>query len=709
MKIDTRELRGFFYSQYFSDGIRTTLGILLPALVLSFLGKFDQGVLISVGALCVSVVDTPGPVIYKRNAMAVCCLCIFLTALATGFARLNVYTLGAAIAILTFVFSMLAVYGTRAAAIGTGSLLMMILMIENSSPAGEVFRYSLIVTAGGVWYLLFSILFFTLRPYRAAQQALGESIMDIVKFLKVKADFYQADTDIDENYSKLVSQQIQVSQHQDAVREQLFKSRVMVRESTNAGRVLVLIFIDLVDLYEQILATHYDYGQLRNKFGASGILTEISELLYKMAQELENTGFAVLSNRRRHDVHDFIPELEQLKIRIDTEAEAGNLVLKKILINLRDLAENIRHISNYYNSKSSKVLTRASPDVEYSKFVTHQDYAPQVYLDNLSFSSASFRHAVRVSLACIIGFVISRLFVHGHHSYWVLLTIVVILKPGFSLSRQRNYQRLIGTICGGLVGVSLLLLIHNKDVLFIVLIVLMIATYSFIRLNYVVAVIFTTPYVLILFKFLGVGQLSLVEERVIDTIIGSAIAFAAIYLILPRWEFEDIKEHVAKLIYANTNYLAKIAETLAGKPVDEVDYKLARKDVYVKSGNVSAMFERMATEPKSKQRKLKELHRFIVLSHILSSYLANLASDIFAKKLHNARAENIRLIRKSITILNDDSRKLGGKTIDFAPGKTELPPDKSELTPDEALLKEQLGFVNKISYDIDKVTNEIMV
>ncbi|MBS1504090.1 MAG: FUSC family protein, partial [Bacteroidetes bacterium] len=573
----------------------------------------------------------------------------------------------------------------------------------------EVFRYSLVVTAGGVWYLLFSILFFTLRPYRAAQQALGESIMDIVKFLKVKADFYQTGTDIDANYRKLVSQQIQVSQHQDAVREQLFKSRVMVRESTNAGRVLVLIFIDLVDLYEQILATHYDYGRLRNKFGASGILTEISELLYKMAQELENTGFAVLSNRRRHDVHDFIPELEQLKIRIDTEAQAGNLVLKKILINLRDLAENIRHISNYYNSKSSKVLTRASQDVEYSKFVTHQDYAPQVYLDNLSFSSASFRHAVRVSLACIIGFIISKLFVHGHHSYWVLLTIVVILKPGFSLSRQRNYQRLIGTICGGLVGVSLLLLIHNKDILFIVLIVLMIATYSFIRLNYVVAVIFTTPYVLILFKFLGVGQLSLVEERVIDTVIGSAIAFAAIYLILPRWEFEDIKEHVAKLIYANTNYLAKIAETLAGKPADEVDYKLARKDVYVKSGNVSAMFERMATEPKSKQRKLKELHRFIVLSHILSSYLANLASDIFAKKLHSARAENIRLIRKSITILNDDSRKLGGKTIDFAPGKTELPPDKSELTPDEALLKEQLEFVNKISYDIDRVTNEIMV
>src|SRR3569832_2199599 len=106
---------------------------------------------------------------------------------------------------------------------------------------------------GGIWYLAFSVLFFSIRPYRAAQQALGDRLLDVVKFLRIKADFYLPDTDIDENYRKLVSHQIQVSQHQDGIRELLFRSRVMVRESTNASRVLVLIFIDLVDLYEQIL------------------------------------------------------------------------------------------------------------------------------------------------------------------------------------------------------------------------------------------------------------------------------------------------------------------------------------------------------------------------------------------------------------------------------------------------------------------------
>jgi YccS/YhfK family integral membrane protein len=710
MNTRSREIKSFFYSQYFSDGLRISLGILLPSLILAQFHKFDLGLTLSLGALCVSVVDIPGPLIYKRNAMAVCILCIFLVAVATGFARSNVFTLAAEITIISFLFSMLTVYGNRAAAIGTGALLMMIFMVEKATDPGQVLGYSLIVSAGGVWYMLFSVLFFTLRPYRAAQQALGESIMDVVKFLKIKADFYSPYTDIDENYRKLVSQQIQVSQHQDAVRELLFKSRVMVKESTNASRVLVLSFIDLVDLFEQILATHYDYSQIRKRFGNTGILNDIASLLHRMAHELENIGYAVLSNRRYYHSHDFNVELEQLKRKIDELAETGtsNLVLKKILINLRNLNQSINNIFNYYNSRSSKNLIDRPQDVEYSKFVTHQDYAPQIFFDNLSFSSASFRHAVRVSLACLAGFIIARLLFLGHHSYWVLLTIIVILKPGFSLSKQRNYQRLIGTICGGVIGVLILKFIPNKEVQFIFFIVFMMGTYSFTRRNYVVSVIFMTPYVLILFKFLGISQISLVEERIIDTLIGSTIAFIAIYLIFPTWEFEQVRENLQQVIYANANYLVKIAESITGRPVSVTDYKLARKDIYVKSANLSAMFERMTSEPKSKQRKIKEIHKFVVLSHILSSYLANLASGISEKNLHKTQPENLKLIRKSIAVLNDSNKKLGGKTIDFAIEKTNPPEGKQELSADEALLKEQLEFVNKISNDIAKVTDNIL-
>jgi uncharacterized membrane protein YccC len=240
------------------------------------------------------------------------------------------------------------------------------------------------------------------------------------------------------------------------------------------------------------------------------------------------------------------------------------------------------------------------------------------------------------------------------------------------------------------------------------MIVFMIGTYSFTRLNYVVSVIFTTPYVLILFRFLGVGHLDLVEERIIDTAIGSSLSFLAIYLIFPTWEFEQVQEDLRNVIHANVNYLVKIAETITGRQVTTTDYKLARKDIYVKSANLSATFERMASEPKSKQRKIKEIHKFVVLSHILSSYLANLASGISEKNLHQTQPENLRLIRKSIAVLNDSTKKLGGDPVDLVVEKTNSSEEKKELRADEALLNEQLGFVNKISYDIAKVTDNIL-
>jgi uncharacterized membrane protein YccC len=731
MNVQTREIKSFFYSQYFSDGLRISLGILLPTLILTQFNMFDTGLTLSLGALCICVVDTPGPTMHKRNAMAICNGLIFGIAVITGFARLNLYTLGAEIVIFSFLFSMFTVYGNRAASVGTACLLIMIFMMDKAIKPEDVVSYSATILAGGVWYMLQSLLFFRIRPYRAAQQALGENMIDVVKFLRIKADFYKADTNIDDNYRKLVSQQIQVSQHQDIVREILFKSRVTVKESTYASRILVITFVDLVDLFEQIMATHYDYKDIHEKFGNTGVLEEIAGLLYRIADELDNIGFAILSDTRYKHRPDFQKDLEQLKIKIDEAAKnnpaTSNLVLKKILINLRDLNQRITDVFNYYHSESSKMLLENRKDIiEYSKFVTHQDYTPRLFLDNLSFTSAAFKHALRVSLVCIFGFIITksaevlvfadyitgRKLVFGHHSYWVLLTIIVILKTGYSLSKQRNVQRLIGTIVGGIIGVLILVFVHNTIVQFVFLVIFMMGAYSFQRLNYVTSVILMTPYVLILFKFLGVGHLNIAQERIVDTIIGSVIAFIASYVLFPSWESDLITDNLRDVVYANTHYLKQIAESMNGTSINPTEYRLSRKEVYVTSANLSAAFERMTSEPKSKQKKSKEVHKFVVLNHILSSFLATVAATALSGKVGSKpHPDHLKLTRKSIAVLNETSKKLNGKTVEFVSDKpvanatSEIP---IELTADEKLLKEQLGFINKIVNDIAKVTDNYL-
>jgi uncharacterized membrane protein YccC len=624
---------------------------------------------------------------------------------------------------------MFTVYGTRATSVGTASLLVMIFMMDRALPPDQILIYSTEILLGGVWYMVMSLVFFGIRPYRAAQQAIAENIGDVVKFLRIKADFYLPQTDIEENYKKLVSQQIQVSQHQDIIRELLFKSRVVVRESTHASRVLVLTFVDLIDMFEQIMATHYDYGEIRKTFAGTDILEDVAHIIHKLANELDNIGYAILAHTRYSRMHDFNPDLEQLKNKIDeigkNDTSVSNMVLKKILINLRDMNTKVTDIFKYYNSKSSAVLLSKTKGIEYSRFVTHQDYAPHIFIDNLTLKSSSFKHALRVCIACIAGFMITKSSglpdlvnkitgrnIHfGHHSYWVLLTTIVILKPGFSLSKQRNFERLFGTIIGGLVGVVVLTFVHNRTVEVIFLMLFMLGAYSFLRVNYIIAIIFMTPYVLILFKFLGVGHLNVAEERVADTIIGSVIAFISSYLLFPSWESDLLRKNIYEVLDANICYLVKVAEGILGRTVSVTEYKLARKDVYVKSANLSAAFERMTSEPRSKQRKSKEVHKFVVLNHILSSYIATIASGITGKDLQRSKPENLKTIRRSIAVLNESSKKLGGVAIEVPAdlsGSSMVPaPEKQELSTDEKLVGEQLSFIYKISNDIAKVADDI--
>ncbi|OOQ62287.1 FUSC family protein [Mucilaginibacter pedocola] len=714
MNSHQREIKSFFYSQYFSDGLRITAGILTPSLVALQLGDFELGLTMSLGALCICTIDSPGPVQHKRNAMAIANGLLFAVSLITGFARLNVFTLGLEITVFSFLFSMLTVYGNRAASVGTSALLIMIFMMDKAVPPPELPIFCATILMGGLWYMIFSLIFFGIRPYRAAQQTLGENVADVARFLRLKADFYRVETDIDDNYRRLVLQQISVSNHQDAVREMLFKSRLMVKESTGASRILVLTFIGLVDMFEQIMATHYDYRHIREKYAHTGVLEEIADFLYTLADDLDNIGFAVLANTRPEKLSGLNAKLELLKQKID-EVDikfpgTSNLVLKKILINLRDVSKSVSNIYKYYHSKASDLLMNDTREVEYSKFVTHQDFAPHIFWDNFTLSSATFKHALRVCLVCLVGFVTAKFIAPGQHSYWVLLTIIVILKPGFSLSKQRNYQRLIGTIAGGAIGILILTYIPNATVQFVFLVVLMMGTYSFLRLNYVVSVTFMTPFVLILFKFLSVGNV--VQERIIDTLIGSTIALIASYLIFPTWEFEQIQHDLKAVITANIAYLQKVSESIAGKPVAITDYKLARKDVYVQSANLSATFERMTSEPKSKQRNIKDIHKFVVLNHILTSYTANIASTLIRTAPQFPHADLLKLVKRSMAVLKETNKKISGEISD-APAKPAEGVKTAEtpstlLSADDALMKEQLGFINKITVDIAKVTETIL-
>lgn len=702
----TREIKSFIFSQYFSDGLRITFGVLLPSLIFYQLDLLQTGLTISLGALCVSIVDNPGPVVHKRNGMLFCNLFVFITAILTGLINRNPLFVGLEIVILCFFYSMFSVYGNRASSVGTAALIIMVFTIdEDVIVSSGIWWHSLYILSGGIWYMLLSLALSQIRPYRLAQQDLGECIREVAQFVRLKADFYDLNTDYDENYRKLVAQQVLVHQHQDTVRELLFKSRLMVKESTHAGRLLILVFVDIVDLFEQTMATHYDYQVIRNAYGKTEVLNGFKEVIVKFSEELENLSYYVISNDKPDRLHHYKAELENLKLSIDKldELEVNNLVLKKILINIRNMASRVRKIYSYYDNPQLSAVSIRSPE-DLTKFVSHQDFDLKILMDNLTSNSSIFRHSVRVALMCLIGYLVSKLFPFGHHSYWILLTILVILKPAYSLTKQRNIQRLIGTLCGGLAGAFILIYVRDQTVLFIFLLLFMVGTYSFQRLNYIVSVLFMTPYTLILFSFLGENNLNIAQERIIDTFVGSFIALAASFIVLPNWEFNQLRKFMREALIANYHYLLQVADELVGKQLDITTYKLARKDVYVSSANLGSAFQRMLSEPKSKQQNNKEIHKFVVFNHMLSSYVATLITNLQQTDKPATNEHHIKLVRKSLYTLAEVIKKMGAP--DFKESDLTIPDDKISKTKtnEQELLSEQLEYINKVVMDIHKIS-----
>lgn len=702
-----QEIRYFFYSQAFTDGLRMTFAILLPALLGSYFNQFEAGMTLSLGAFCVSLTDAPGPIIHKRNGMLICIFFTFLVAVITPLARVNTIALTVEIAVFCFFFSMFIVYGVRAGAIGTAALLVMILTMDEPIHSNSILLHSLLILTGGTWYFIISILLNKFQPYRPAQRILGDSIREVARYLALKAPFYHEGTDMNAAYRKLVAQQITVHEKQELVREILFKTRQIVQESTPEGRKLVITFIETIDIFEDITAAYYDYTALHRRFAATGALEKIAVLIEKLSIEMSRVGIAIQMNTGYKEGMDLEGELVQLKKELDalprTEKE-NNLVLKKILVNLRKLVQRHKQLTLYF---SGDVSRQQKKSLDHSRFVSHQSLDPKIFWNNLNFKSAVFKYALRVSIACTTGYILTKLIAYGEHSYWVLLTIAFILKPAFSLTKKRNIERIIGTVIGGSVGVAILLFIPNKNVQFAFMVVFMLGNYTFLRLNYLVMVLFTTPFVLILFHFLGLSFLDVAQERLFDTVLGCAIAFSASYFLFPTWESEQVSNFLQQLVKANTAYLKKLVEGLKGKEINLLEYKLARKEVYVQSANLSSAFQRMLSEPAHVQMANKKMHQFVVLNHILSSNIATMLTGLLSKEPKEYPSSLRVPAKKAVSLLQEccsEEKEVTEKDV-TAPIIKQF--EAITLSHDEVLMKDQLEFIQRIAGDIKKTYKEI--
>lgn len=731
------EYKNFINSRYFSEGLRITAGILIPAFALNYFGHLATGTVISLGALGVTVTDNPGPIQHRRNGMLACSFIIFIVSYVTALATPFPVLLGLNIVIFGFLFSMIGVFGSRASSIGLAALLVMVLSLRQTHIGVDPFTNSLLILAGGLWYTILSLLLYSFRPFKLIKQELGDCIIQTADYLKVRSQFYGENIDYDDIYQKVLKHQIDLQEKQNLIRELLFKSRSIIKETTNTGRTLVVIFVELVDLFEIVTTTYNDYKELHTYFDRTDILKRFKQLIDALVKEINLTGIAIKSDRPAFPSNSLKNLLKETKIYYrqfvlenrNADNVSGFISLRHIFDNIEDMVERVHAIQLYTTYK--RKIKKSYSELDYDRFISKQNIEFRLFTNNLSLKSNIFRHSVRVSVAALVAYLIS-IFLPLGHSYWIMMTTIIILRPNYGLSKKRNVQRVLGTITGAIIGIIILIYIEDKSTLFVLMILFMIATYSTIRRNYLWGVVLLTPYVLLLFHLISpLPFMHALYDRLLDTGIGSAIAFLASFFLVPSWEKEQINTTMCTAISDNKNYFKIVSNAYLGEVVPVNDYKIKRKNAFVAIANLSNAFTRLLSDPKSKRKNSSLIFEFVVLNHTLASHIATLA--YYMKPLAQKYAsDNFKTIIDEIEIQFDNTERLlknesipidgpvNKKKEIFNKVEALLEKRQSELN--EGLIEtdtrknltefkaiaDQFYFISKFAFEIKKVTAKIM-
>ena len=673
--LETKAYRRFMQGRYFSEGIRMTAGIALPAFILGYFGMLDIGVIIATGALCVSITDSPGPVHHRANGMFICILIVGVVSILTNFCLVSDVITATEIFVLGFAFSMLSVYNARVSSIGISALLIMILCMQAPLSGTDIFLHAMYLTIGGTWYMLFSLVLHTLRPYKLIQQLSGEFISGVGEYLRSRASFYDDHPDYEATYRLLLQQQVKIQAQQAALSELIFKTRAVTKNSTRAGRSLLKIYLDVSDLFESIMSVYQQYEVLHKRFDETGILEEyriqliaLSEELTEIAHAVAGGNSSVQTGKNKEYLSVIREKFEELRKNFMTEKNLDDFIgLGRIYNNIKDLTNKIDGLHYYTRyEKAQRPATVSETDLQ--KFNEAQTIDPVLFVNNLNIGSGIFRHSLRVAISLLAGYLIS-LFFHIGHSYWILLTILVILKPAYSLTKSRNIDRLLGSLVGILIGVGILLAVKAQLFLLIIMVIFMAAGYMFIRTKYFISVMLMTVYLVIFFHLIyPSGITEVLRDRVLDTAIGSGIAFISSLFFVPSWEHETIGELMKILLQKNIAWFKCLSQNFTGESAaNATDLKKARQNALTALANVSDALTRMLSEPKRFQKRTEHIYRFVVLNHILSSHFAALAfylegeKNIFRSEAFlPVIAQTISNLEVATAMLSDEGYSLPG-------------------------------------------------
>src|SRR3989440_10151826 len=284
----------------------------------------------------------------------------------------------------------------------------------------------------------------------------------------------------------------------------------------------------------------------------------LRDYLKKAAQALRAIGDSLISGIPAEASKEIVAASETLTLQLRQETD--NLPPSFLAAAAKDARFQMDALNGQLRA-TLELAAHATPTGQ-AEFVKQQTQQPwrlrfsglmATLRANLNLQSAVFRHAIRLAALVALGNGLERGF-YWHRSYWLPMTIALVLKPEFTTTFSRGLLRIGGTIVGLFLATALFRFLPESLALHIILIFVFTLLLRWVGpANYGIFAVAISALVVLLIAITGVSPSEVIWARGVNTVAGGALALLA-YRIWPTWERTLVSERVAEMLDAYREY-----------------------------------------------------------------------------------------------------------------------------------------------------------
>ena len=495
-----------------------------------------------------------------------------------------------------------------------------------------------------VWVGLCSFLFIRIgTPYRRTIAAIWKSVAALAHVTGKGWDGVSTRSSIREIYLKEKEVRTAIDSSLflfEETSDQVSKSQKTKYALAQSRRYASLVSLHIIQISETA-------EQLYKHTGDRKFMVQVHSLfraLEQIGERMENY-LLTLKEEERILVKSRIERLRKISAQLSELPEGvGPEVVqwvKKILILSERVAKLVERSLELLVMPGERRVYRAYSFAQ-TLNILHPKYIRNNIRQLLNLDSITTRYALRIGVAAFLGILIGYLlsedssfsvFLHEqydlplfklrHHGYWIAFTAIIVSQPYFGATLKKGLERSIGTIAGIIVGSGFLLLPFPSVARFILVFFSSIFLIYFLRRQYSVATFFIT---LMLVGLLAIDphfDAGLMKTRIFCTLIGSALAIGAGFLLLPSWDKDQLPRFLAEAITSNFSYF----QGTFYRSEERMPWTRLKRIAESRNSNAFDSFTRFMQEPRRDKKGYANYYYLITHNVRITRELNNFHSE----------------------------------------------------------------------------------